>query len=224
MKKILTVLTLLMVIMCAVFAAEQQTKKIEVQTSVDLKDPAYKLYASMSDISAKTADLTDKDAATLDTDKKISEETIAVYFKIKQVSSDTADEQYARCKYNINIGVSVGPLTQAEADVKSGETAAKVAAHIFDLTQVDPEERKGYNGTGTNKVANGEADISNMFAFDGTATATEADKASSTTVKLKYNGLVKDQDIATFTAYWYRDETLPNGDYSADVKITYTIE
>ena len=220
MKKILTVLLVLTIVVGAVFAAD--TKKIEVKTSVDGNDPAFKLYASESDISATTATLTGLDASTLTSTKKISENTITVYFKVKQV----AVGNYARCKYSFDIDVAVGALTQAAADVKTGEDPAKVAAHIISFAQADVAENTVYSGQGSNGTETKSENVKNKLEFDknsGTYSDNATAKTSSANIKLKYNGLVLDQDIANFKVCWYRDETLPNGNYAADVTITYTI-
>ena len=217
MKKILTVLAILAIVVGSVFAATATTDKLVLTSDVDEVKPTIKFIGN-----------TDKEGSTngtaLGVETSIADDTIVVDFTIKQYNENKAD---GAARYNkvITFDITVGPLTQAEADKGSATTVYKVAGHIIDLEVADAEEKSGYEGTGSGTEATAVAKVANKIANTiSTAVADNpTDKNSTAQVKSTYSGRVVNQDIATFKGVWYQDTRVPSGTYTADITITYTI-
>ena len=201
MKKIISVLLIVLVFASAVFATTD-SEKITIKTSVDDLIPNFVLVAGLSKENYGTIGSSDDsgsfdDAVIEEGVPAINEADVVIYFKVLQ-------KGFARYKKNVEIKFSVGDLVLTKTD-----NQYRVAGIISDVTAEQP--LLGYFER-ENKKENIANSVSVIPGNDNKS------------VIAKYNGLVsEDQPIATFIATWQKDVLAPNGTYMASVKMEYLV-
>ena len=229
MKKILTVLLVLTMVVGAVFAAEE-TNRITLKSDVNEVAPKFNLYGSLTSYSDANKVAGSTGAAFSGTELKpttnvsIADNDITAYFTITQVNTDTDSKsnKYARYKGEIEFEIVVGAFTEQPAAGATLTSPATVDGHITEVKCVKTGEiaQSTYNGAdGTAASGTTPVTLTNAVSSD----ISEAIDDNTASVKASYNGKVVNQDVARFTAKWYHKDTLPNATYKADVTITYTV-
>lgn len=194
MKKVLVILTILILVASAVFAAEEK-KIIKIRGLVESKNPTFILRAGL------TPDSFDKesDDGTMDTlgwetiEKSILKENIVVYFQIVQKgAAKKLGSAYAlsieATEMILEMGEDGSPLAPET------EIHKTTKGSISDITAINPEK------------SNVEVMLSGATAKDTVSLTTE------------YKGFVSDgTPIAAFTVTWAKDVTAPDGIYQASV-------
>ena len=207
MKKILTVLLVLTLVVGAVFADKS---RVTIESEVAEKQPAYVLKAGLTQgtygttgVAATTAEESFDGAVLATGVPSIADGNVVVYFQILQTGSAGKDEDtnktFARYKDVVIVNVSIGDLICEQQDGT--------------LYRIPGAPSYGTDSADITKPKAASIKILKNFA-----------SANSYNYSATYNGKVyDDKEIATFTATWEKDEYAPNGTYKADITLTYTI-
>ena len=201
MKKVITVLAILVVLTSAIFAetesaqtAAGSTNKIKITSTVLRQDPTFSLKGTNgNNVTVTSADGEEKELAVGD----ISQDDITVTFGIYQ----TAD---AKNRFGYSFQVGFTPLTRKLDSENNPVTNGYPVAG----TMADPNNANWYvsstNGIGAS-VAPSVTDnvLSGSVTFDGDAVVA-ADAIAKT----------------TFSVTWNSDRLAPAGVYEADVTLT----
>ena len=193
MKKILTILVVLTLVVGAAFADTNDQLKLEskvakVVPTLQIKDGGEGVASGVAKVSTNVGD--SSGSKTISTTRDISEQAIVWKFEIwqnggKDVNNNNATvADYAKYYQPITISLTLEKF-------KCGSNEEKDAPSI---TTVTP----GANVTGK-------------------LTLTED---TGKTLKADYKGKVSNQLLGTFTCTWPQDDTLPDGTYTATVKMT----
>lgn len=191
MKKVLVILTILILVMAAVFADE--TRIIQLHSIVESKNPTFVLKAGLS---PDTFDRESDDDNTLGWDtieKSILTENVVVFFQIAQ--KGTAKKIGKEYALSIEATEMVLVLNEDGSVLAPDSVIYKTTkGSISDLSAVNPEE----------------SNVSvTLFGV------TTKDTANILT---EYKGKVEDgTPIATFTVTWAKDVEAPDGIYQASV-------
>ena len=219
MKKAITILAVLIVLVGAVFADAPagETQKITIQSTVERKDPQFLLKgvagANQSGFTTEAAKTTTEYEGTkLASGVDISQEDVVASFALYQTAA-------AKNRFAYTFTISATKLVQredAEGTPVSGQNAYTTAnAPVFSELNDNwyASENEGANGiasgsaslTLTEGVATG---VSANVTFNGKATV----PANNNTPKM------------AFTVTWDDDRLAPAGLYEADVTMVYTVE
>lgn len=190
MKKVLVILTVLILVASAVFAAES----VRLISVVESKNPTFVLKAGISpDSFNKESDDDTMNTLGWDTiEKSILKEDIVVYFQIAQKGTAKKDGKgfalsIEATEMSLSLNEDGSPLPSEALIYKTTK------GRISDVTPVKNEKAK--IGITVSKATN---DSANLVA--------------------EYFGRVEDgTPIATFTVTWAKDVTAPDGIYQASV-------
>lgn len=229
MKKVLTILMVLALVAGFAFAdlipgtVNEGNHRLTVTSTVAEVVPQFKVTGTLSATNDSGSDFavvtdTQYEGAALASKLSIADKTIKVSCVIEQfqgvdATDNTQTFNYARYNKNITFTISASPLTQTSG-LENGKAAKTVAGHIENLEVVDAETYQGNDGTGSAGTA-----TTTQLANKITNTETTAE----TLVTSVYNGRVNNQNIATFDAIWYADNTAPNGLYKADIIVAIAV-
>lgn len=212
MKKLITILAIMLVVVGAVFAEDPQptNQRLTLQSDVSEKKPAFKFQGSEDDKYGTDGKVVTSaqgswDGTLITSAKSIADADITLNFRILQTGSagESDSTTYARYKGVVTFAVEVGDLTQ-QAPLAANTSAATVEGTLGTLTV-------GTVGKYDASVNGSTTEVSNKITLSTTSNGFSA----------AYNGKVKDdQVIGTFSATWKKDETLPNGTYKADITLT----
>ena len=211
MKKVLTILVILTIIVGAAFASTEE--KIVLTSDSAKYEPVLLLQSiggSGSESGSKAGDKTGNDAFSssagteIATGLDIAAEDITWNVEIYQDGGKkgTAEKDYAKMKGTVTLDVTASAFTMTADNVTYTEKDAPTVTRSSIETVV-----------AGNKRTEGATSVPTLvIATNGT-----------TGVKLTYKGKVIDQKIASYSIKWTADDTLPDGTYKADVKLTYTV-
>ena len=193
MKKLIVILTIMILVACSVFAGEAAT--IRVTTTVESKKPTFILKAGLTADAFDRA-VSDETSNTLGwetVEKSIKAEDIVVFFEIVQ----KGDARAAGEKYSLNIEASGMELIL-------NEDGSPLASDT-DIYRTNKGKVSEPTGIGNEKAV---VAVSNV---DSTA-------KDVTTIVAEYKGKVEDgTPIAKFTVTWPKDINAPDGIYQASV-------
>ena len=193
MKKLIIILSILILVACSVFAEE--THVIRVTTTVESKKPTFILRAGLTADAFDRA-VSDETSNTLGwetVEKSIKDEDVIVFFEIVQ----KGDARAVGEKYSLNIEASGMELILNE----DGSPLA--------------------SDTDIYKTAKGK--VSEPTAIGNEKAIVEVTNVKSTakdvaTIVAEYTGRVEDgTPIAKFTVTWPKDINAPDGIYQASV-------
>ena len=194
MKKLIVILTIMILVACSVFADE--THVIRVTTTVESKKPTFILKAGLTPDSFEKA-VSDNEADNVlgweTVEKSIKAEDVVVFFEIVQ----KGDARAVGDKYSLNIEASGMELILNE----DGSPLA--------------------SDTDIYKTAKGK--VSEPTAIGNEKAIVEVTNVKSTakdvaTIVAEYTGRVEDgTPIAKFTVTWPKDINAPDGIYQASV-------
>lgn len=196
MKKVITILAVLMVVAAAAFATDGD--KLILKTSVEKILPQFQISTVDS---AEAVKVGSADGVDVTTGKDIAEQPITWTFDVEQKGEkdkNNHDKTYA--KYNTSVELTL-TLSKFTATI-SGATYTEAGTPTVDSVALDS---KNEANTSLGKIA--------------IATTTDGKG-----IKLTYSGKVVDQKFGTFTCTWPQDDTLPVGDYTANVTLNYTVQ
>lgn len=216
MKKLIVILSIMLIVVGAVFAEDPQptSQRLTLQSDVAEKKPAFKFQGSEdtkyeTNGAVVTTDHGSFDGNLITTTKSIADADITLNFRILQTGSAGVSDSktYARYKGVVTFTVEVGALTQ-QAPFAEGEEAATVNGAIDESSLV-----AGTVGKYSASVNGSSSEVFNKI--------TNTVNTAKNGFNAAYNGKVlDDQVIGTFSATWKRNETLPNGTYKADITLT----
>ena len=194
MKKLIVILTIMILVACSVFAGEAAT--IRVTTTVESKKPTFILKSGLTPDSFEKA-VSDNEADNVlgweTVEKSIKAEDIVVFFEIVQ----KGDARAAGEKYSLNIEASGMELIL-------NEDGSPLASDT-DIYRTNKGKVSEPTGIGNEKAV---VAVSNV---DSTA-------KDVTTIVAEYKGKVADgTPIAKFTVTWPKDIDAPDGIYQASV-------
>ena len=229
MKKLITILAIMIVLVGAVFAEDVNTvntgkQRITLETDVKESVPQFIFQGSLT---SYTASLVDANSVTtaensfdgklltsdaLKTTASIADDNILVYFIITQnaakfADGTTPDPTYARTQKTITFTYAIGDLIQqAPANAPQGWSAKHVEGHLVANSAV--------------------AATAGSYTVGGVSHANLiTNTASGQTFTAAYNGRVENnQEIGRFQAQWDQDPTVPNGVYKADITLTIAVQ
>lgn len=192
MKKVLVILTILILVASAVFAADS----VKIKTLVETENPSFILKAGLSPDAFDDAFSAGDSSDTLDwetVEKSIQKENIVVYFQIVQKGMARRDGK----EFALSI-----------------ETTEMVLGLNEDGSALTPDT-KIYKTTKGNI-----SDITPINDDNSNVGVTISETASNDSINLlaEYRGKVNDgTPIATFTVTWAKDINAPDGIYQASV-------
>ena len=217
MKKLIAILTIAIVLVCAVFATEPDGKsKLVLSSKVAKVAPNFTLY--LGDEAGTAA------GVTVEIDEDISEDVVNKTFYIKQTG--TAAKPYAKYSGTVTLTVTIEGFTHTFA---SGENAGTYTTTEFEIKTA--AKGAGYT-VGEGNSAKTYLAIGN--GANGEATSAISEDGHSAIFKLTYSGKkvtdtqanTGDNKIAKIIAEWQPDDTLPmEGEgtaYTANVVLEYT--
>ena len=207
MKKILTVLVVLAIVVGSVFAASGDS--VNLNSTVGVWRPVIKIGDGGSDGTSYAKKTTTSVNSNLD----ISEEDITWYFAIYQSGSlkgtagTDAKTDYAKYRGDVTITVSIEAFKGVSTDTN---TNGKTANHGTDGMKVE-----------SITAATVITENNNKLSFT-TASNNGSNATSSLAFVAKYDGRVKDQDLGMAKCTWLKDQTLEPGAYQATITMTYS--
>lgn len=220
MKKVLTILMVLALVAGFAFAVDSTVnygdQRLTVTSTVGEIVPQFTLKGSLTsyDAGLQAADVVESAHGSLDgkemaSDKSIAEENIQLYCIIYQSSAKVtktgAAADAARYDKPVYFTIQIGNLVR---QLEEGDTTqASVPGHIVTGSATPAAPASATNMRENQAINNSVNSILNTYA-NNKFTAT-------------YSGRVEnDQEIGRFTAEWYKDTTLPDGTYKADVTVS----
>ena len=203
MKKVITVLAILVVLTSAIFAAEAagSTNIIRIKSTVLRQDPTFSLKATNS--GSSTVEAADGETTDLVVAEDISQSDITVTFGIYQTAA--AKNRFV---YSFQVGVTELKKVNQSGAVITGDGAYTVETGVL---MADPDNTNWY-------------DDANDGIGDATAPSV-TDNVLSGTVEFDGEAVVDADDDAktTFNVTWTSDREAPAGDYMADITMTVTV-
>ena len=194
MKKLIVILTVLILIAGSAFATE--TQRIRIWSVVESKNPSFALRAGLTPDAFDRA-VSDEDVASTlgweTVEKSIKTEDVVVFFEIVQ----NGDAKKSGEKYSLTIETSemiLGLNEDGSALAPDTDIYRTTKGKISDVTP-----------------------ISNEKAIVEVSNITTTSKGIAT-IEAEYNGRVADgTPIAKFTVTWAKDVNAPDGIYQASV-------
>lgn len=188
MKKVITILAVLALIVGAVFA--ESNDKLNITAEVKGVAPTFSIYGGKAADKVNTLGTQDGAPVALDTDP--SEANAVVYIKVTQPT---------KSKTKTNAVIIITPTVLECTTDSSAKTALPTASTVT--------------------AASTNLDTNNYSVASETAAATGIVKLT-----VSYNGKPVAAnaavDIASFSYTWTKVDTLPVGNYSATITMTYT--
>ena len=222
MKKVFAILLVLALVAGFVFAdsvtatVNTGKQRLTVTSSVVEVVPQFAFYGTTNSdystsLSPATVVETDEgkfDGTTLASGKSIADEDITLYFIIKQtggVEQGTGTPRtYARYNDVVTFTFVIGALT--EQSPQTGKDAATGAGSLVANSAV-----AGTAATYSSKQGGDTKTLTNAIE------TTVSGQVFTSTYTGKVDGT---QEIGRFAAIWNQDDTVPNGEYKADVTVT----
>jgi len=218
MKKAITILAVLIVLVSAVFADAPagETQKITIQSTVARKDPQFLLKgvagADQSGFTTEAAKTTTEYEGTeLDSGVDISQEAVVASFALYQTAA-------AKNRFAYTFTISATKLVQRE-DAEHREPAQPYTtanAPVFSELDDDNWYAPAGEGQANNGITSGTASLK---LTEGVATGVSAD----VTFNGKATVAASNTPKLAFTVTWADDKAAPAGLYEADVTMTYTV-
>ncbi len=214
MKKLITILVIMMVLVGAVFA-DSKLNELKVTMTVKDAEPSFKLYGSKSNGTSSTgmtagADVTEAKTSTnavaLDDDAILAAGGATVYCVIRQEArTDNKDVRSTKTYY----------FTIEATELSDGNTTA-TSGHKTALPTVSAITK------------NGSADVSGARTVTGAA-AGSANTGTSPTgtgrAKVVYSGKkCSAADLASFSVNWPQTDLVPGTGYEAYITMTVATE
>ena len=191
MKKVLVILTILILVASAVFAADS----VKLLSIVESKNPTFVLKAGISPNSfdAESDDETTDTLGWATIEKSILKDDIVVYFQIAQ--KGVAKKDGKGFALSIEATEMILSLNEDGTPLAPESTIYRTTKGLIsDVTPVNGEK----SSIGVKVLESVTKDSANLVA--------------------EYNGKVDDgTPIATFTVTWAKDVTAPDGIYQASV-------
>lgn len=192
MKKVLVILTILILIANVAFAADS----VKIKTVVENENPSFILKAGLSPDAFDDVVSADDSAGTLDwetVEKSIKEENIVVFFQIVQKGIARRDGK----EFALSI-----------------ETSEMVLGLNEDGSALAPDTKVYKTTKGKISDINPNNDENSRIGV----TLSETAAKDSISLLAEYKGKVDDgTPIATFTVTWAKDINAPDGIYNASV-------
>ena len=194
MKKLIVILTVLILIMGSAFATE--THRIRIKSVVESKNPSFALRAGLTPDAFDRA-VSDEDVASTlgweTVEKSIKTEDVVVFFEIVQ----NGDAKKSGEKYSLTIETSemiLGLNEDGSALAPDTDIYRTTKGKISDVTPISSEKAI--------------VEVSNV----------KTTSKGVATIEAEYNGRVEDgTPIAKFTVTWAKDVNAPDGIYQASV-------
>ena len=196
MKKLIVILTIMILVACSGFAEESETHVLRVVATVESKTPTFILKAGLAPDSFEKA-VSDEEAGNVlgweTVEKSIKAEDIVVFFEIVQ----KGDAKAVGTKYSLNIEASGMELIL-------NDDGSPLASDT-DIYRTNKGKVSEPTAIGNEKAV---VEVKNV-------TSTTKD---ITTIEAVYTGRVTDgTPIAKFTVTWPKDINAPDGIYQASV-------
>ncbi len=209
MKKAITILAVLIVLVSAVFAgapAAISNQRLTITSTVDRKDPTFKLISGSVVSSDVDTTAGSYDGAAVDSAQDISSQDVVVPFGIKQTTD-------ARNNYQYTFTVTATTFT---GDSTAYSTTGTITYGI------------GTVGTGLSAFvpAAGGNDASGNEGIESVTNQLETSTNNFTYV-IKYSGtetVAANSTLVTFPITWGRDRVAETDTYKADVTMTIAIQ
>ena len=194
MKKLIIILSILILVACTAFAGE--THIIRIKSMVESKSPIFVLKAGLTPDSFDRA-VSDVEADNMlnweTVEKSIKEDDVVVYFEVVQ----RGDAKEVGSKYSLTIEASEMTLGFNED--------GSVLAPDADIYKTPKGKVSNVTAMSTERA---------VVAVSNVKTLT----SDSATIVAEYHGLVDDGTaIAKFTVTWPKDIDAPDGIYQASV-------
>ncbi len=215
MKKVITILAVLAMVISAVFAADANTVKVKVD--IEKIIPAFALYYDAGESAGNNRYQKGNDISVVDPSGDLADAS-------KGITASFAVKQEGSMKQGGTAPTDVKAFSRWGSTGESGSTVTlTVTCGKFIYQGLD-------GNTPSTKTAEMTADPTIEAKDNGAAPASgaltyEAVTSSGNTVTFKpvYHGKkVADQILGTFTAKWAGNADLPFGTYKADISLTYT--
>lgn len=208
MKKLIAILAIMIVLVGAVFSANND--ELVVKATVEKIAPVFKIYGSTSNPVASTIYGTnplDETTSTVTSSADPSSENVVVYVRLAQ---------YGKAKYkNTALSVTVTPTPLYLDGVKTETDSTKVSAlpTVVSSNTNAQQTIKGTTSTTSDAISNLVPSIA----------------ASVATYTLNYTGIAvgtenADTNIDTLTMTWAAKDALIPGDYKAYITLGYTTD
>ena len=202
MKKLIAILAVMIVLVGAVFAASGD--KLSLKSIVGEVLPVYEIHSQNASGTVGT-----QNGAEVATGMDLSTQNISWTFVIIQKGEVDGQQNavtFAKTKQTATLTITLGHFVGDEEHQQANDSPKFTA-----FTAATPNQ--------TNDAL--DADKKTVI----TVPTGDALNASSANVTAAYKGVNwADQEIATFTALWTKDDTLKMDTYHADVTLTYTPE
>ena len=243
MKKLITILAIMIVLVGAVFADNAVgNSTLIVKTTIAEVLPTFGLTAISSNVSSVTqaqyANATAQNngvttpidsqqgyATITDSTNLITANgTVAVQFAVKQISDSSTTRTFHLAAEATNLVRVKDPTTQSNVNVGVGNVSVNT-----DFSAIDANEMFTVSDSGTviPAITNGSdvaAALDSTHHIKGSANAT-----TSTTLDVQYDGVKisaygadNNKQIGVFTVTWNANPNAKPGDYEACVKLTVT--
>ena len=240
MKKVITILAVMIVLIGAVFAANSS---LIVKASIAEVAPTFGLEAKGTNVSdltmaryanadAQTAAITAQTGYATITDASALTQangTVAVQFAIKQISDSSTTRGYHLSAKATNLVRVKDPATQ---NAVNGGTGAIGMSSVFsgegaiDANDMFPVAT-GTNGIAVPPITAGEKSAVADYATNhvkGTANATTSTTLDLTYDGVKINAYATNIEVGQFTVTWNANPTARPGDYEACIELTVTAD
>ena len=228
MKKLIVILMVLAVVAGFAFADDpvatpavtvnEGLKRITLTSEVEEFVPQFVFLGTMNsdyetDAVEGNTSADDFDGTELDSKLSIADEDLQAYFIIIQndaMDSQNQSQDYARYNNTITFTFDIGKLVEQNPNTDDDRVAKEVPGHLV-AGSAKAAAAVSYTGWKENEQISLKNAILNSV--------------EDQVFKSIYNGRVNnDQEIGRFSAIWYKDNTLPNGEYMADITLTIAVQ
>ena len=194
MKKLIIILSILILVVCSVFAGELHV--IRLKSIVESKSPIFVLKAGLTpdDFDRAVSDVEADNMLSWETvEKSIKEDDVVVFFEVVQ----RGDAKEVGSKYSLTIEAS-------EMTLGFNEDGSVLAPNA-DIYKTPKGKVSNVTAMSTERAV---VEVSNVKTLT----------SDSATIVAEYHGLVYDGTaIAKFTVTWPKDIDAPDGIYQASV-------
>lgn len=224
MKKFIVILMVLAIVAGFAFAdptpavtVNEGLKRITLSSEVEEFVPQFVFKGTMNsdyvtDAVTGNTSAVDFDGEELDSLLSIADEDIQAYFIILQndaKDSNNQSQDYARYNNTITFTFAIGNLVEQNPNTDDNRVAKEVPGHLVADSAV-AAGKASYTGWKENQQISLQNAITNSV--------------NGQVFTSIYNGRVNNnQEIGRFSAIWYKDNTLPNGDYMADITVEIAV-
>ena len=239
MKKLITILTIMIVLVGAVFAANTPeaerangTAQIDVTAKIPESVPQFQLAVKSGDIASESDDVALGTVTSSGSGENITYTTTAASLtSVKAALTDDAITELGKASSSVTIGFAINQI--ADANLKAAYEITVVAT---DLLLKKYSDGTAFSGTQTSTQKFPlEATANTKMGAAPTVTATSASvqtgltlTAAANKLSVGYTGAAKIAatdpilELGTFSVKWMSNATAVAGDYEANVTITVT--